>query len=194
MRDAGRLAHDSVVSTVMSNLGFRQAMQREGVAVVATAVGDRYVLEAMRSFGYTLGGEQSGHLIMSEHATTGDGLLTALHLAAEVAASGEPLADLASVMQRFPQVLVNVSDVDQLRVDAPAIAAAVAEEERELGEHGPRAAASQWHRAARAGDGRGRHGRAGPAGGRPAGCRRARDHRLTWRALTGAAARAERRV
>ena len=95
MRAAGRLAHDSVVSTVMSNLGFRQAMQREGVAVVATAVGDRYVLEAMRSFGYTLGGEQSGHLIMSEHATTGDGLLTALHLAAQVARSGKPLADLA---------------------------------------------------------------------------------------------------
>ncbi|MCZ3388742.1 MAG: phosphoglucosamine mutase [Actinomycetia bacterium] len=136
MRAAGRLAHDSVVSTVMSNLGFRLAMQQEGVAVVATAVGDRYVLEAMRSYGYTLGGEQSGHLIMSEHATTGDGLLTALHLAAQVAASGRTLADLAAVMQRFPQVLVNVPDVDRLRVDAPAIAAAVAEEERALGDLG----------------------------------------------------------
>jgi phosphoglucosamine mutase len=136
MRSAGRLAHDSVVSTVMSNLGFRRAMQREGVAVVATAVGDRYVLEAMRSFGYTLGGEQSGHLIMSEHATTGDGLLTALHLTAQVAASGKPLAELAGVMQRFPQVLVNVPHVDKLRVDAPAIAAAVAEEERALGDDG----------------------------------------------------------
>lgn len=136
MRSAGRLAHDSVVSTVMSNLGFRKAMQREGVAVVATAVGDRYVLEAMRSFGYTLGGEQSGHLIMSEFATTGDGLLTALHLTAQVAAAGRPLADLAGVMQRFPQVLVNVPDVDKLRVDAPAIAAAVAEEERALGDDG----------------------------------------------------------
>lgn len=136
MRSSGRLAHDSVVSTVMSNLGFRQAMQREGVAVVATAVGDRYVLEAMRSFGYTLGGEQSGHLIMSEHATTGDGLLTALHLAAQVALSGQTLAELASVMQRFPQVLVNVSEVDRQRVDAPAIAAAVAEEERALGDEG----------------------------------------------------------
>ncbi|HUV48547.1 MAG TPA: phosphoglucosamine mutase [Actinomycetes bacterium] len=136
MRDSGHLAHDSVVSTVMSNLGFRQAMQREGIAVVATAVGDRYVLEAMRSFGYTLGGEQSGHLIMAEHATTGDGLLTALHLGAQVVASGHTLADLAAVMQRFPQVLVNVPDVDKLRVDAPAIAAAVAEEERALGEAG----------------------------------------------------------
>jgi phosphoglucosamine mutase len=120
----------------MANLGFRQAMQRAGIAVVATAVGDRYVLEAMRSFGYTLGGEQSGHLIMSEHATTGDGLLTALHTTAEVVRSGQPLAKLASVMQRFPQVLVNVSGVDKLRVDAPAIAAAVAEEEHELGEQG----------------------------------------------------------
>ena len=136
MRASGRLSHDSVVSTVMSNLRFRQAMQGEGVAVVATAVGDRYVLEAMRSFGYTLGGEQSGHLIMSEFATTGDGLLTALHLGAKVAASGRTLADLASVMQRFPQVLVNVSDVDRLRVDAPAIAAAVAEEESSLGDDG----------------------------------------------------------
>lgn len=136
MRASGRLAHDSVVSTVMSNLGFRQAMQREGVAVVATAVGDRYVLEAMRSFGYTLGGEQSGHLIMAEHATTGDGMLTALHLGAQVAASGRTLAELAAVMQRFPQVLVNVPGVDRLRVDAPAIAAAVAEEERLLGDDG----------------------------------------------------------
>jgi phosphoglucosamine mutase len=136
MRASGQLAHDSVVSTVMSNLGFRQAMQREGVAVVATAVGDRYVLEAMRAFGYTLGGEQSGHVIMSEFATTGDGLLTALHLGAQVAASGRTLADLAAVMQRFPQVLVNVSDVDRLRVDAPAIAAAVAQEEVALGDQG----------------------------------------------------------
>lgn len=136
MRHDGRLAHDSVVSTVMSNLGFRQAMQREGIAVVATAVGDRYVLEAMRSYGYTLGGEQSGHLIMSEFATTGDGLLTALHLSAQVAKSSRSLADLASVMHRFPQVLINVDDVDKVRVDAPAIAAAVAEEERALGEDG----------------------------------------------------------
>ena len=136
MRNAGRLAHDSVVSTVMSNLGFRQAMQREGVAVVATAVGDRYVLEAMKSFGYTLGGEQSGHLIMSEFATTGDGLLTALHLTGQVATSERSLADLASVMHRFPQVLVNVPDVDKLRVDAPAIVAALAEEERVLGDEG----------------------------------------------------------
>jgi phosphoglucosamine mutase len=136
LRDQGRLTHNSVVSTVMSNLGFRKAMQREDIAVVATAVGDRYVLEAMRSFGYALGGEQSGHLIMSEFATTGDGLLTALHLSAQVAASGKTLADLASVMQRYPQVLLNVDGIDKLRVDAPAITAAVAEEESLLGDDG----------------------------------------------------------
>jgi phosphoglucosamine mutase len=136
LREQGRLTHNSVVSTVMSNLGFRKAMQREEIAVVATAVGDRYVLEAMRSFGYALGGEQSGHLIMSEFATTGDGLLTALHLSAQVAASGKTLADLASIMQRYPQVLLNVDGVDRMRVDAPAIAAAVAEEERLLGDNG----------------------------------------------------------
>jgi phosphoglucosamine mutase len=136
LREQGRLTHNSVVSTVMSNLGFRKAMQREGIAVVATAVGDRYVLEAMRSFGYPLGGEQSGHLIMSEFATTGDGLLTALHLSAQVAASGKTLADLASIMQRYPQVLLNVDGVDRMRVDAPAIGAAVAEEERLLGDDG----------------------------------------------------------
>jgi phosphoglucosamine mutase len=136
LRAQGRLAHDTVVSTVMANLGFRQAMQREGIAVVATAVGDRYVLEAMKSFGYTLGGEQSGHLIMTEFAATGDGLVTALSLAAQLAATGRPLEHLASVMNRFPQVLVNVSEVDKSRVHAPAIAAAVAEEERALGELG----------------------------------------------------------
>ena len=136
LRSTGRLAHDSVVSTVMSNLGFRQAMQREGIAVIATAVGDRYVLEAMKSFGYALGGEQSGHLVMSEFATTGDGLLTALHLTSQLAASGRTLADLAGVMHRYPQVLVNVPDVDRMKVDAPAIAAAVAEEERALGDNG----------------------------------------------------------
>ena len=102
-------------STVMSNLGFRLAMAREGVSVVETAVGDRYVLEAMKAGGFGLGGEQSGHVIMLEHATTGDGTLTALHLLARVAATGKPLAELAAVMDRLPQVLVNVSGVDRGR-------------------------------------------------------------------------------
>ena len=109
LKASGRLAADTVVATVMSNLGFRLAMKNAGVTVVETAVGDRYVLEAMRAGDYVLGGEQSGHIIMLEHATTGDGMLTALHLLAAVARERSPLADLAAVMTRYPQVLVNVA-------------------------------------------------------------------------------------
>ena len=137
MRDAGRLHADTVVATVMSNLGFVQAMRREGVGVRQTKVGDRYVLEAMKVGGYSLGGEQSGHVIMSEHATTGDGILTALHVLARMAEKDVSLADLAGVMQRLPQVLVNVPGVDKSRTDDdPLVAAAVAEAEAELGETG----------------------------------------------------------
>ncbi|MBA6434033.1 MULTISPECIES: phosphoglucosamine mutase [Streptomyces] len=137
MREAGRLRGDTVVGTVMSNLGFKLAMKREGVELVQTAVGDRYVLEEMKSHGYALGGEQSGHVIVLDHATTGDGTLTGLLLAARVAATGRTLADLAAVMERLPQVLVNVPDVDKSRVASSAdVAAAVAEAERELGETG----------------------------------------------------------
>jgi phosphoglucosamine mutase len=133
----GRLAGDTVVATVMSNLGFRLAMRDAGVTVVETAVGDRYVLEAMRTGGYVLGGEQSGHIIMLEHATTGDGLLTALHLLAAVARDRVPLAELAKVMTRYPQVLVNVAGVDKTRVAAsPEVAAQVAAAEAELGRSG----------------------------------------------------------
>ena len=136
MRDAGRLTGNTVVSTVMANLGFRLAMDREGIDVVATAVGDRYVLEAMREGGYTLGGEQSGHVLLLDHATTGDGVLTALHVLAQSAASGNSLGTLASVMTRLPQVLINVPDVDKSRVDDPTLTAAVAEAEVELGDTG----------------------------------------------------------
>ena len=115
MRDAGTLKADTVVATVMSNLGFVQAMRAEGVGVRQTKVGDRYVLEAMKAFGYTLGGEQSGHVIMSGHATTGDGILTALHVLARMADRRTSLAELAGVMTRLPQVLVNVPDVDKSR-------------------------------------------------------------------------------
>ena len=118
MRESGVLRADTAVVTVMSNLGFRLAMEREGIAVVETAVGDRYVLEAMKAGGYSLGGEQSGHVIMLDHATTGDGTLTALHLLARVASTGETLASLASVMERLPQVLVNVKGVDRGGVEA----------------------------------------------------------------------------
>ncbi|MCG0287100.1 phosphoglucosamine mutase [Streptomyces sp. PSAA01] len=137
MREAGELRGDAVVGTVMSNLGFKLAMQREGVELVQAAVGDRYVLEEMKNRGYALGGEQSGHVIVLDHATTGDGTLTGLLLAARVAATGRTLADLAAVMERLPQVLVNVPDVDKSRVASSAdLAAAVSEAERELGETG----------------------------------------------------------
>jgi phosphoglucosamine mutase len=121
----------------MSNLGFVQAMKANGVGVRQTKVGDRYVLEAMRVSGYGLGGEQSGHVIMSEYATTGDGTLTALHVLERMAVTGQSLQSLASVMARLPQVLVNVPDVDKARADEdPIVAAAVAEEEAALGDSG----------------------------------------------------------
>jgi phosphoglucosamine mutase len=136
MSEAGDLAEDTVVATVMSNLGFVLAMRSAGIDVRQTQVGDRYVLEAMRSSGLTLGGEQSGHVIMSQHATTGDGVLTALHVLERMAASGRSLADLAAVMTRLPQVLVNVPDVDKERTDDAVLSAAVAEAEAELGDTG----------------------------------------------------------
>ena len=137
MRDAGELQDDTVVATVMSNLGFVQAMLAAGVGVRQTKVGDRYVLEAMKDSGFTLGGEQSGHVIMSRHATTGDGVLTALHVLARMSSTGAPLAELAGVVTRLPQVLVNVADVDKARAgDDEVLAAAVAEAGAELGDSG----------------------------------------------------------
>jgi phosphoglucosamine mutase len=137
MRERSALRSDTVVATVMSNLGFKLAMEREGLTLVQTAVGDRYVLEEMKEHGYALGGEQSGHVIILDHATTGDGTLTGLMLAARVADTGRTLKDLASVMTRLPQVLINVPDVDRTRVGTSAdLAAAVAEAERELGSTG----------------------------------------------------------
>ncbi|WP_326688550.1 MULTISPECIES: phosphoglucosamine mutase [unclassified Streptomyces] len=137
MKEAGQLRKDTVVATVMSNLGFKLALEREGISLLQTAVGDRYVLEEMKRGGFSLGGEQSGHVIVLDHATTGDGTLTGLMLAARVAATGKPLAELIGVMERLPQVLVNVPDVDKSRVTtAPELVSAVAEAERELGETG----------------------------------------------------------
>ncbi|MGW7415638.1 phosphoglucosamine mutase [Streptomyces sp. NPDC054863] len=137
MREAGQLRKNTVVGTVMSNLGFKLAMEGEGIEVVQTGVGDRYVLESMKEHGYALGGEQSGHVIVLDHATTGDGTLTGLMLAARIAATGRSLADLAGVMSRLPQILINVPDVDKSRVGTSAeLAAAVADAERELGATG----------------------------------------------------------
>jgi phosphoglucosamine mutase len=133
LREEAALADDTVVATVMTNLGFLQAMQREGVKVEQTKVGDRYVLEAMGARGYTLGGEQSGHVILSRYATTGDGILTALQVLSRMAATGRSLAELAGVMTRLPQVLVNVAGVDKARTDSDEVlAAAVAAEETAL--------------------------------------------------------------
>ena len=137
LRDRGRLANDTVVATVMSNLGFVNAMERAGVAVLQTKVGDRYVLEAMEQGGHVLGGEQSGHVILRDHATTGDGTLTALMLMSRMVETGQSLANLAAVMTRLPQVLVNVPDVDKTRAGSDEeLLAAVAREEQELGGEG----------------------------------------------------------
>jgi phosphoglucosamine mutase len=131
LRERGLLTGDTVVATVMSNLGFVQAMEAAGVRVVQTAVGDRYVLDAMRGGGHVLGGEQSGHVVFGHHATTGDGLLTGLALMGRVAATGRTLADLASVVTVLPQVLVNVR-AERTRAQDPDVLAAVAAEERAL--------------------------------------------------------------
>jgi phosphoglucosamine mutase len=137
MERAGELVESTVVATVMANLGFKNAMRSAGITVVETGVGDRYVLEAMRSGGFVLGGEQSGHVVMASHATTGDGILTALHLLAEVARSGEPLSALAASVTKLPQVLVNVRGVDRAGIPgSPVLLAAVAEAEAELGDSG----------------------------------------------------------
>ncbi len=133
----GKLKANTIVGTVMSNLGFMHAMAESGIEVVTTAVGDRYVLEAMLQSDFNLGGEQSGHVIMRDHANTGDGLLTALQLLAEVKRSGQTLQELSRVMVRFPQVLINVKNVAKERLaSSTAIADAVKAAETELGSNG----------------------------------------------------------
>ncbi len=137
LHEGGGLVDDTLVVTVMSNLGLRLAMQSVGIRTVETGVGDRYVLEAMRAHGYSLGGEQSGHVILADHATTGDGTLTALQLAARVAATGRKLQDLAALVSRLPQTLINVAGVDRTRAETDEILAdAVARASAALGETG----------------------------------------------------------
>ena len=130
------LVGNTVVATVMSNLGFTLAMQELDIKVIATAVGDRYVLEAMREQGFTLGGEQSGHVILSEFATTGDGVLTALHLLNEMKRTGKSATALANIVKRLPQILVNVKNVDKLKVTNSVLETAVKKAETELGKTG----------------------------------------------------------
>lgn len=137
MKDAGTLKDDTLVVTVMSNLGLKIAMRNAGIKLVETGVGDRYVLEAMRTGGYNLGGEQSGHVIMADHATTGDGVLTGLQIASRMAATGKSLKELASVVKVLPQVLINVRGVDKDAAATDAgVLAAVARAEELLGEEG----------------------------------------------------------
>jgi phosphoglucosamine mutase len=136
MKQRGLLDGNGVVATVMSNLGFHRLMAQHGISVEQTKVGDRYVLEGLAQTGFGLGGEQSGHIILPRHQTTGDGLLTGLMIAQEVARTRTPLKDLAAQMTVFPQVLVNVSGVDKSRTDDHAVAQAIAEAESELGGNG----------------------------------------------------------
>jgi phosphoglucosamine mutase len=137
LHEQGRLRHDTLVATVMSNLALDLTLDRHGIAVVRTAVGDRYLLEAMRAGGFALGGEQSGHIVFADYATTGDGVLTALHLLAQVRASGRPLHELASVLTPLPQVLVNVGNVSRDGLSSSqAITQAVRAAEQRLGRTG----------------------------------------------------------
>ena len=132
----GNLSSDTVVSTVMANLGFKIAMKSASINVIETAVGDRYVLEAMEEKNYVLGGEQSGHIIMRNHSTTGDGLLTALHLMNAVGSTKKSLKELAGIVNKFPQILINVADVDKAKIDNSELVAAVKKAENDLGERG----------------------------------------------------------
>jgi phosphoglucosamine mutase len=137
MKERGVLKDNTLVATVMSNLGLKIAMRDAGITLKETGVGDRYVLEGMREGGFNLGGEQSGHVIFADHATTGDGVLTGLHIAARVKATGKSLKELASAMTVLPQVLINVKGVDKEAAPSnqPLIAAVVAAE-AELGHNG----------------------------------------------------------
>ncbi len=134
LKEAGRLAGNGVVVTVMSNQGFHAAMREAGIRVIETPVGDKYVSAAMRDGGYVLGGEQSGHIIMLEHATTGDGVLTSLHLLAALNRRGLAMAAVTRMMPKYPQVLLNVPG-DGSRL-GPGLAAAVSQAKSQLGGDG----------------------------------------------------------
>jgi phosphoglucosamine mutase len=133
MQETGLLTEQTLVATVMSNLGLKLAMQDAGIKLVETRVGDRYVLEALRAGGFALGGEQSGHVVMPAHSTTGDGVLTGLHLLSRVAATGRTLAELAAVVNRLPQILINVPVADRAAAaEAADVTAAVSAAMSEL--------------------------------------------------------------
>jgi phosphoglucosamine mutase len=136
-KQRGDLSRNTLVATVMSNLGLKIAMKQAGIDMIETKVGDRYVLEVIREGGYTLGGEQSGHLIFARYASTGDGILTGLQLLAQMNSTGKSLQELASAMTVYPQVLINVPEVDKSKVDSdPELQKVVQEAKTELGETG----------------------------------------------------------
>jgi phosphoglucosamine mutase len=136
-KERGDLSRNTLVATVMSNLGLKIAMKQAGIEIIETKVGDRYVLEVIREGGYILGGEQSGHLIFARYASTGDGILTGLQLLAQMNSTGKSLQELASAMTVYPQVLINVPEVDKTKVDSdPELQKVVQEAKTELGETG----------------------------------------------------------
>jgi phosphoglucosamine mutase len=137
LRDRGELRNDTLVATVMSNLGLHVAMRDRQIRMVTTPVGDRYVVEEMLRGGHNLGGEQSGHIVFLDHNTTGDGLITGLAVLALMVESGRPLSELRGVMRRFPQVLENLRVTSKPDVETlPAVAAAIRRAEKELGDRG----------------------------------------------------------
>ena len=137
MREADELVSGTVVATVMSNMGLHVALREAGITVLTTAVGDRYVLEEMRAGDLSLGGEQSGHIVMPSYGTTGDGIVTGLRLMSRIAQTGRPLAELAAAMRTLPQVLINVEVDDKATVaEAPSVRLAVRQAEEELGDSG----------------------------------------------------------
>ncbi len=136
MQKKRELAHNTIVATVMSNVGLQRALEPYGITLVRTRVGDRYVLERMRADGYVLGGEQSGHIIDLGRNTTGDGPMTAVTVCSTVVTSGATLRELAREMRNYPQILLNVRTADKTVVADPAIAALISKTERQLGESG----------------------------------------------------------
>jgi phosphoglucosamine mutase len=136
MQESGELSSSTMVATVMSNLGLHLAMRAAGITVCTTAVGDRYVLEELRAGAFTLGGEQSGHIVLPSFGTTGDGVVTGLRVMSRMAQTGQPLAALAGAMTTLPQVLINVEVADKAIVESPSVQSAVAQAEAELGDTG----------------------------------------------------------
>ena len=135
-KEDGRLARSGLVATVMSNLGLERYLAGEGISLARTAVGDRYVLERMRADGYNVGGEQSGHIILSDYSTTGDGLVAALQVLAVVARQGRPVSEVCHRFDPLPQILKNVRYRSGRPLEDEAVKSVIADAERRLANHG----------------------------------------------------------